>query len=164
MSHRLLALLVAAIATALIAAGCGDDDEDTTTATTTEAATGETGATGPQSEFAQQADEICREGDQEIDARARETFGDQQQEPSQAEQQRFAEEIVIPNVEQQIEDVLALTPPEGEEELFDEFADQARSDLEKVQSDPSLITEGSDPFAETNELARELGLQVCGQG
>ena len=164
MRIRLPLLLIVALATALIAAGCGDDDEETTTTTaTTEAtATGETGATGPQSEFAQQADEICREGDQEIDAQADETFGGQQQEPSQAEQQKFVEDVVIPNVEQQIEDVAALEPPEGEEDTFNEFVDQARSDLEEVKSDPSLVQ--GNPFSETNELAQELGLRACADG
>jgi hypothetical protein len=161
-------ILIVALTAALIAAGCGDDDEDTTTttATTEEAgATGGTGATGPQSEFAQQADEICAEGDKEIDAEAQEFFGNAQQEPPQAEQERFAEEVVIPNVEQQIEDVAALPPPEGQEEQFDEFVDEARSAIDEVKADPSLVTsQGSDdPFAETNQMAKELGLQVCGQ-
>jgi hypothetical protein len=74
---------------------------------------------------------------------------------------------VIPSVEDQIDQVTALTPPEGEEETFEEFSDQAASDLEEVKSDPSVLLErggGEDPFAETNQLARELGLQVCGQG
>jgi hypothetical protein len=170
MTTRMPLILIMALAAALITAGCGDDDEEPTT-TTTEAATGTTGATGAEgasSEFAQQADEICREGNQEIDDAARERFGDAQgQEPSQEEQLSFAEEVVIPSVEQQIDEVTALTPPEGEEDTFEEFSEQAASDLEEVKADPSVLLErggGEDPFAETNQLARELGLQVCGQG
>ena len=171
MPNRIPLILIVALAAALIAAGCGDDDEEpTTTATTEETATGATGATGAEgasTEFAQQADDICREGNDEIDAEAQERFGDTQQEPSEDEQLSFAEEVVIPSVRSQIDEISTLTPPEGEEDTFDEFISQAQSDLDEIESDPTVLLQrggGEDPFAETNELARELGLTVCGEG
>ena len=170
MPTRIPLILIVALTTALIAAGCGDDDEETTTtATTEESATGPTGATGGEGAstgFAQQADDICREGNDEIDAEAQERFGDTQ-EPSQDEQLSFAEEVVIPSIQSQVDEISALTPPEGEEDTFDEFISQAQSDLDEIESDPSVLLQqggGEDPFAETNELARELGLTVCGEG
>jgi NAD(P)-dependent dehydrogenase (short-subunit alcohol dehydrogenase family) len=72
MLRRIPLLLLVSLAVALIAAGCGDDDDEPTTTETTEAATG---ATGAESEFAQQANEICREGTDELDAAAQEQFG-----------------------------------------------------------------------------------------
>lgn len=167
MLTRIPLLLIVSLAAALITAGCGDDDEETTTTTTEATATGATGATGAGgSEFVQQADQICREGNKEINTEAQDFFGGSQQEPPPAEQEKFATDVLVPNIEQQIEDVSALTPPEGEEDLFDEFIDQARSDLDEAKSDPSLLLgqTGDDPFAETNELATELGLKVCSQG
>lgn len=169
MPTRIPLILILALATALIAAGCGDDDEEPTTTTTAESATGATGATGAEgatTEFAQQADEICREGNDEIDSAAQERFGASQQEPSQDEQLSFAEEVVIPSIGEQIEEISALTPPGGEEDTFNEFVDQAQSDLDEIESNPEVLLRsggGEDPFAQTNELARELGLTVCGQ-
>jgi hypothetical protein len=168
MRIRLPLLLIVALAASLITAGCGGDDEETTTTTTTEAtATGETGATGPQSEFAQQADEICREGDQEISQQEGEFFGDlpQGQEPPPQEIERFATDVLVPSIQGQIDEISELTPPEGEEDLAEQFVDQAREDLQEVEDDPSLLTQrgGTNPFAETQELASELGLETCAQ-
>jgi hypothetical protein len=167
MRKRLPYLLTAALASALIAAGCGDDDDEEPTT----GATGVTGASGAEpiseAEFVSRADEICREGEEAIDTAAEGFFGTApgQGEPPQEEQLRFAEEIGIPSIEQQIDDIAALPPPEGQEDLFNEFLDQARADLETVKQDPSLLLSdaGGETFADTNELAEELGLAQCAE-
>ena len=168
---RITTLLALALATGLVAAGCGDDDDDTATtssaATTTAGATGATGATGEplsKEEFIVQADAVCKAGDKKIDAAANETFSGGQ--PSQAEQEQFVTEDVVPNIQEQIDGLRALTPPEGDEDEVSAILDSAQDAIDQIESDPSALTEGAnadDPFAEANQLAKEYGLQVCGQ-
>jgi hypothetical protein len=170
MSLRISTLLALAFAAGLIAAGCGDDDDETTTspATTTAGATGATGATGEplsKEEFIVQADAVCKAGDKKIDAAAKETFSGGQ--PSQAEQEQFVTEDVVPNIQEQIDGLRALTPPEGDEDEVSAILDSAQDAIDQIESDPSALTEGAngdDPFAEANQLAKEYGLKVCGQG
>jgi hypothetical protein len=167
---RITTLLALALAAGLIAAGCGDDDDETTTSsttTTTAGATGATGATGEplsKDEFITQADAICEAGDKKIDAAAQETFSGGQ--PSQAEQEQFVTEDVVPNIQEQVDGLRALTPPEGDEDEVSAILDSAQDAIDQIESDPGTLTEGAngdDPFSEANQLAKEYGLTVCGQ-
>jgi hypothetical protein len=170
---RITTLLALALAAGLIAAGCGDDDDDTTTSsttTTTEAgATGATGATGEpltKEEFIVEADAVCKAGDQKIDAGAQETFGGGGN-PGKAEQEAFVVEVVIPSIQEQVDGIAALTPPEGDEDEVAAIVDAAQAAVDQIEEDPSALTgggSGPDPFAEANKLAKEYGLEVCGQG
>jgi hypothetical protein len=166
-----VALLAAVIAAGLIVAGCGDDDEETTTAaTTTETgATGATGAAGGEplskQEFIRQADEICREGDRQIDQEAEESFGGQ--EPEAAELEEFATEVVVPNIQQQLDGIRSLTPPEGDEDEISAIVDAAQDGVDELEADPGKLTQGQDAggaFTEANRLAQEYGLKECGDG
>jgi hypothetical protein len=171
MPRTATAMLAAGLAAALIAAGCGDDDEDTTTAaTTTETgATGATGAAGGEplskQQFIAQADEICKQGDKQIDQEAREFFGELEQEPEAPELEQFATEVVVPNIQQQIDDLRSLSPPEGDEDEVSAILDAAQEGLDELEADPSSIDEGPDAggaFAEANRLAQDYGLKECG--
>jgi len=73
---------------------------------------------------------------------------------------------VIPNIQNQVDAVRALTPPSGDEDQVKSFLDAAQQALDKAEADPSLFFEGSqnDPFAKANKLASDYGLKVCGQG
>jgi hypothetical protein len=168
MLTRITALLALALAAGLIAAGCGDDDDETTTAATTTTETGATGATGAatgeplsQDEFITQADQICADGDKEIDQQAQETFG--QGEPSDQEVEQFASETVVPNIQRQIDGIGALTPPEGDEDEVSAILDAAQEALDEIEQDPSSLQSGN-PFKQANQLAQDYGLTECGDG
>jgi hypothetical protein len=160
-------LLLAAVAAGLGAAGCGgDDDDDGTTAATT-GPTGVTGATGGElltkEECIRQADVICAKGDDEIDKQASKRFGNQ--EPSEQEIEQFATDTVAPNIQNQIDDIRALTPPEGDEEDVTLILDAAQNGIDEIEKDPSLLNQGSDAggaFTEANRLAESYGLDDCG--
>ena len=165
---RIIGVLALALAAALIAAGCGDDDETTTTAaaptTTTSGATGATGATGEalsKDEFIKQADQICADGDKSINE-AFNALGSG--EPSQQEQQQVVTDTVVPEIQGEIDGISALTPPAGDEEEVSAILDAAQSAVDQTKEDPTLLTQGQDPFQEANQLAKEYGLKVCGQG
>jgi hypothetical protein len=161
-------VLLAAVASVLVAAGCGTDDDgggETTAATT--GPTGVTGATGGEplskKEFIKQADAICAKGDDKIDRQASRTFGNQ--EPTEQEIEQFGAATVAPNIQQQIDDLRALTPPNGDEEDVAQILDAAQNGIDEIEQDPSLLNQGSDAggaFTEANRLAESYGLDDCG--
>jgi hypothetical protein len=166
--HRLVMLLLAAGATtALVAAGCGgDDDDDGTTAATT-ATTGATGAAGggalSKEAFITAADGVCAQGDKQINKEAGKVFQGNQ-EPSKQEQDRFVTDTVLPNIQNQVDGIRALTPPDGDEDQVTAIVDAAQRAIDEAEKDPGILTQGGgpDPFAEANKLAEDYGLQKCG--
>jgi hypothetical protein len=159
--HRLGALALAAAA-ALTLAGCGDDEETTTTPSGASGASGVTGAALTEDEFVSQANEICAQGGDEIDQAIEETFGNQQ--PSEADLEQFATDVLVPGIQAQIDGVRALAPPEEIAADVETFLDDAEAALGEVEADPSLLLAGDtpdDPFADVNAQAEALGLTEC---
>jgi hypothetical protein len=148
MRTRLGLVVLAVVAMALVAAGCGGDDDD-------DAPTKE--------EFITQADDICTEGDQVIEEQAAEVFGSGQ--PSKAQQEAFIEDTVIPETQSQIDGIRELTPPEGDEDEVNAIVDAADQGIDEIESDPAALTQGgANPLAEASQLAAEYGMKDCGQG
>jgi len=155
---KALWLLVLALATGLIAAGCGDDDDDDG---------GNGGGNGGEAltkqEFITQADQICSEGNAEIEAGAEDTFGGSDQPPSPAEEEQFATDTVIPSIQSQVDQIGELASPEGDEDQVQAILDAAQEGLDAGNDDPSLFAgENQDPLAEATRLAKQYGLKVCG--
>jgi hypothetical protein len=147
-SRIVTAMLVGGLAIGLIAAGCGDDDD------------GDEAASLTKEEWIAQADEICAQGNEEIGQQAGEVFGGGP--PSAAEERRFAEEVVVPNIEEQVADVKALSPPEGDEEQVDAIIAAAEEGLAQAEENPLAINE--DALDEATQLMAEYGSKVCGGG
>ena len=75
-----------------------------------------------------------------------------------------AEEIVIPSVRKQIDELEELEAPEGEEEKYETLFENAEAQLEKGEEDTSLLTdENNDLFAGVNKEAKALGLGSCAE-
>jgi len=169
MRRTLTILAIAVLALGSVAAGCGGDDDETTTSTissTTEdsGATGASGASDVSPERAAliaEADAICAEGDEEIDAAARETFANG--EPSAAEQEAFVEDTVVPSIQDQLDQLSELDPPEADADEFQSIIDGAQSALDEIEANPESLGGGpDDPFADVNAQAQEFGLTKCG--
>jgi hypothetical protein len=156
--NRLIALLIAAAAVALVAAGCGSDNSTTdSTASLTKA------------EFLKQGNAICAAGNKEINAGFEKFFKENEfskkNQPTQADFEEGAEEIVVPSVRKQIDELKELEAPEGEEEEFETLFENAEAQLEKGEEDTSLLTdENNDLFAGVNKEAKALGLGSCAEG
>lgn len=145
-----LATVIAVLAMA--AAGCGGDDEETTA----EALTKE--------EFIAQADQICADGDAEINQAGEElTAGGQ---PSQSEVTEFISSTVIPNIQDQRDEIAALGAPEGDEEEINAILEGLDQAVAAAEADPAAATSNSaaNPFTEVNQLAQDYGLTACGAG
>ena len=170
MARKLTLLLVAVLALGLVAAGCGGDDDETTSTTSSTTTTGTSGASGAtgaggspeRAALIEEADAICTAGDKEIDEAAKEAFGDSQQEPSASDQEAFVEDTVVPNIQDQLDQLSDLDPPEADADEFQGIIDDAQSALDELADDPSVLTSGDDPFAEVNQRAQAFGLSACG--
>jgi hypothetical protein len=160
-------LVAGALAVGLVVAGCGSSSSSSTS-TGASGASGATGASGAplsKSEFVSQANAVCKQGNAEINKAGQSQFGSGQK-PSQADQEKFATDTAIPNIQSQIDGIKALTPPAGDEDQVNAIIAAAQSDLDKAKADPSVLTDQgpSDPFADANKLANAYGLTVCGSG
>lgn len=162
---RGLKAAVGAAGCAAILAACGSDEESTTASTTS----GTTGTATtpsepqPKADFIKQADALCEDGDKEIDAAADEAFQDG--EPTPEEIEGFVTQTVVPGVQEQLDGIRALAPPEGAEEEVTEFLDTGQQELDEVEADPVGFGEarGQGYFEETEKLAGDVGLKKCAQ-
>lgn len=132
----------------LVATGCGGDDggDDEKAAEPLSKA-----------DFVTQADEICADGNAEIEAEA-EAFPD---EPSEEEIAQFADDILIPNIQGQHDDIDALGAPEGDEDDVQAVLDALQEGIDAVEADPNTLLSSDDPFTEANDLAGAYGLEEC---
>jgi hypothetical protein len=173
MAKRIAALAIAVLALGLVAAGCGGDDDETTSSTTSSSTTsgtsGTSGASGAadaspeHAAFIKEADAICKAGDDEIDAAAQELYGGQ--EPSQADQEKFIQDEVVPNIQNQLDQLSELDPPAEDAEEFQQIVDGAQSALDEISKDPSgyIESQGAEsPFEDVNAQAQAFGLTSCG--
>jgi hypothetical protein len=160
---RIAKVLTLAIASlALVAVGCGGGDDSTTTDTGTSGATGASGAPLTKEAFITQADAICKASGDAIGKQANQVFSGQQ--PSQAEVDQFANEVVVPGLREQLDGIRALTPPEGDEDQINAILDAVDEATNQVEADPSLLqaSDNEGLFAQANQLAQDYGLKECG--
>jgi hypothetical protein len=137
-------LCLAVLAVGLVAAGCGGGEDHLTKA-----------------EFLKQGNAVCKKGNDQIDKAANQTFG--KKHPSQAELNTFANDTLIPVVQQEIDGIRDLNPPSEDADQVNAIVDEAQAALDKGKDDPSLLTsEKADPFKKANQLANDYGLKECG--
>ena len=156
LTKRLLLSLVAVLVLALVAVGCGSDKKESS----------KSKPAITKAEFLRKGNAICTAGNKQIDAKGKKFFAGQKSKPSEAQLKKFATEVLIPNVQQQVDGIRALGSPPGDKAKVKAILDAADQGLAKSKQDPAAIaSEGSqDPFARANKLAREYGLKVCGSG
>ncbi len=155
MSKRPIALLAGALAIALIAAGCGSSSDDSTASIT-------------KAEFIKKSDAACTKGNEQIESEfqsyARKNGISEKKEPTEAQSTQLSETILLPAVQQEVEEIRALGAPSGEEDKVNAVLDAVEEGIEKGEEDPgSLVTENPAAFAKANKLANEYGFKVCGK-
>lgn len=150
-------MLVAVLAAAAtIAAGCGDDDEPSV-----EGTTGEEAAITID-RWRSQANAICRRGDDEISAAAKDAFGDSA--PTPAERDRFTLEVQVPAIQSQVDAIAALPAPEQEATRIDAMVAEFRRGIKEIEANPAITSRGNagiPGLAEATAIARGLGLADC---
>jgi hypothetical protein len=135
------------VTAAILVAGCGGDDRLT------------------REEFVSEADAICEEFDQRLD--------DVPEPESADDVERFADEA-RPVIEDGLAELRALQPPEELEEQWNELMDKNDEALEVLDdlsqaaasADEARLQEISEEAsrqdAETDRIARAIGLENCG--
>jgi hypothetical protein len=146
MNKKLLTFVALLSVTVLFAAGCGGgDDSSSDEPAPTKAA------------YIADADAICEAGQSDFEAIVKDLPNDIEAPESQA---AISDEIV-PLYRDQIEQLRALTPPEGDEEATAGIYDAVEEAVDEVEEDPSALDEVA-TFEAANNLAIEYGLEVCG--
>jgi hypothetical protein len=146
---RIIATLVGALAIALVV-GCGGGDDS---------------ASLTKDEFIEQADAICANGDKAITA----DFKDFAEEkgikgaPNKAQQEEAIAEVVAPAVQEQADGIRALAAPEGDEKQIEAMLAAVEEGVEDLEENPRQLTEGKNPLAKGSKLARDYGLEKCGE-
>jgi hypothetical protein len=153
---RLFALFAGVLAIAAVAAGCGSSDDSGSTASLSKA------------QFVKQGNAICRKGNAKIEAEFEEFADDhhlqENKKPSKPVLEEATEEILVPWISNQVEEIRALGTPEGDEGEVDEILSGAEEAVEEARAEPATFAEGeSAKLKEVNKEAREYGLTVCGE-
>jgi hypothetical protein len=148
-NRRIPALLGLLFACSLIfAAGCGGGDDGGETATTTT------------DDYISQADAVCSESDAQNAAAFRQAFGNEQ--PTTAEAAAYVGDVLVPALETQLEQLRALSPPEGDTETVNAIWDRIADVIETMKEDPEASLGIEDPFADVTPEAEAYGFKSCG--
>lgn len=147
---RLTVVLTAVLAMAAIATGCGGGGSESLT----------------KAEFVEQADAICKQSSNRI-GKEYEAFAKSQAKETGLSPMQWTEtgeQILLPNVQAQAEELRELAPPEADADEISRMLDTFDAAVEEGQEDPKSLFSANSPLAEANELAREYGFEVCGLG
>jgi hypothetical protein len=157
LNRAFLSAIAVLVALAALVAGCGGGDDTTDeTVTLTKA------------EFIKQGDAICKQGNKEIEEGfekfAEENDVPKNQEPSKEQGVELVETVILPNVQQQADQIRELGAPEGDEEQVDELITSLEDAVAEGEDDPEILFSGdTDPFADVNQKTTAYGFEVCGE-
>lgn len=152
MGKRLIVLLAALAALAMIVAGCGGDGGST-----------ESTSSLTKAEFVKKGNAICVKGGEKLKAEI-EKFFEEKEQPTDAQLEEAAMEILIPGLRKEVQEIRGLGLPSEEAKGADKVLTAFEKALKEGEEDPStLIVEGPGPFAKANKLAKEYGLTECGE-
>jgi hypothetical protein len=157
---------------ALVACG-GDDGSDVTTDADS--------LVPSKRDYIVQADTICASSNQGIQTEAEVRFKISSKDftvtpdgeivfkpgrrPSDAQIQSFGSEVVVPAFREQLGDLRALTPPQGDMVAVNEIYDEADRAIDRLEADPSTFTDSAAvrrELAEAQSLGRRYGFFECG--
>ena len=142
LTSLLFALLI------LVVAGCGDDDDEPEADAPTK------------EEFVAEADKICADADEALADVALEQYPEGP--PTGDDAVAFAEDVFIPNLQGQHDDLAALTPPAGEEDAFADLLEQLQTGIDEIAGDPGSFVE-TDALEDASVAASDFGFRSCGQ-
>lgn len=150
----LLAALALAALTAIVA-GCGSSSDST-----------ESTASISKADFLKKGNAICEKGNETINAEFEEFTKEKNlsetEEPPKEVQEEAIEQILIPAINTQIDEIKALGTPEGDEGELEEVFTSEEGVVEEAEEEPTVLFENTAAQKEANKVAREYGLTVCG--
>ncbi len=154
-------MLIAVVAVGAGLAGCGGDDSSTTDATTS-GVTGFTGEapTDPIS-YHLAADKYCRAAEKELDRASADAFAGGT--PTPEELTDFVNDVYLPVMRRQMEQIRTIPIPEGEEEAVNAIYEAFDEGLAEAEANPEDLVNGPPAGIErASALAVEYGFDDCG--
>lgn len=147
--HTRLTLTVGVVMLVLTLGACGDGEDRPLS----------------KAEFIERGTAICTEGSQKIEGAVGTAFSEPGAIPTASEITRFASETVIPTIQNEVERLSELNPPEADKERVEDIVMAGRDSVDTVREDPTiLLSRTNDGFLNYRELATGYGLQNCGGG
>lgn len=139
-----------AAASALVLIGCGNDGDGS-----------ESGSTTDKQEFIAAADEVCAEGDAELDAQGREfTLAN----PRDLE--GLVGTVIVPGLREQLEQLRELDPPEEDRAQIEEFVDTLERGVDQLEANPDQLLTGraARTILDARKQAEAYGMVGCARG
>ncbi len=113
----------------------------------------------------EQGSAICAESSARIESAAQGAFNEPGKIPTAEEISTFAAETVAPTIEEEVEQLSELRPPEDDQERIDDILQAGRDGVDRVRQDPTVILSSNDDgFGRYQELSQDYGLENCGGG
>jgi hypothetical protein len=152
---RLGALLAVALAAVIAVAGCGGSGaDDATTASISKVA------------FIKKADAICtkvaEQSQSEYAAFVKANNVPEGEEPTATQWGDIGKTILIPDLQQQIDEIRQLGVPAGDEAEITAFLDATEKAIEKVEDEPLAAKSPSTLLANADKVSEGYGYKVCG--
>jgi hypothetical protein len=149
---RLAAIAIAMLTIAALGvAGCGSSSKSKSKSKTT------TAPAITKAAFVSKANAICTKGNKVTNA-AGAKLG---KHPTKAQLTAYAKTVAVPSIQLQISAVKALGAPSGDEATVNKMVTLAQADLNKLKSNPALLTGKIDQFADFAKIAHPYGLKAC---
>lgn len=141
------ASLATLLVTGALLAGCGGSEGGSTTTALS------------QSEFATRAATICKPINSQIEGAAKRYLGAGR--PTAQDVDRFVTAAVVPDTQEGIDALNALTPPSSQAQTYAAMLGELQSVNDQLKANPQLLIAHGDPFAKANQLAMRAGLDAC---
>jgi hypothetical protein len=154
LNRPFLSALAVLAALAAIVAGCGGGDETTDSTTVTLTKT----------EFIKKGDAICKKGNEQNETEAREFAKDNDFNPegtSKGQLEQVVEEVLVPSLNKQAEELDALGAPDGDEKQVEAIVVSLEDAAGEIEDKPSLAF-AAKTLGEPSRLAADYGFKVCG--
>jgi hypothetical protein len=162
--RRLGAALVALLALVAVAAGCGGGGSSSGGSSTGGSTEGGDGGAPSKAAFIKEADEVCGKAEDELTAEVK-AFAKEHniplegEKPSEAQQIELFQEVILPNIAKQGEELEALTPPEGDEAKIEDLTGTLESEVAEAEEEDGI---GEGALAGATKKARAYGFKTCG--
>lgn len=163
--RRLVLAMFALLAVAAVVAGCGGGGSSTgsTTGGSTEAES-EGGSAPTKAAFIKEGDKVCTEAENELTEEIT-TFAKEHNipieegEPNKSQQTELFQEVVLPNIARQGEELAALTPPEGDEGTIEDLTETLESEVAEAEEKGGI---DNSALAGATKQAKAYGFKSCG--
>lgn len=142
--------MAVAVAAAFLVGGCGGSDDE---------------ASISKEQFVAKADAICKQSNERMEdgfSKLLKNVGNLTK-LKQAEYEEIVDEVMVPSIEKEIEQLRALGIPDGDDERINAMIDALEEGKETAERNPEAVNASSDAvFGIASRIAGEYGLEVCG--